>query len=389
MTGRGLLPREQAATAGVRLFMPTPAQPTTRSSCHPPDRGPARGVMARAKALLGHALLDAGEAFPALKPLVRPWGLRAWAQWQRDRAYHVGTPDGASFRLAGDNYLSFELFWKGTGYYEPISTRVTCELLEPGDTFLDIGANIGFYSLVLSTLKRRIAVVAFEPNPRNFALLQSNARLNGYANITCEPLALSDRPGTARLYLSQSDMSASLVPGFDDGGGEALDVRTTTLDAYLADHPPAGRLVLKVDVEGHEAAFFRGAARTIQTIRPDIVAEVALAYDRELTDFLRRAGYRFYPITDRGLLPAAVLQPVVRDRLVFLNHLLSTRSPAQAAQLFERIAPAVRRLDLRQTSKYLAPDAVARFAARAASHPAGNWRTSSGNRDGRKVLLRP
>ena len=324
-----------------------------------------RGLLRRAKQLAGRSLLELCETFPALKPVLRPLGLRTWAQWPADRPYRVSLPDGQTFRLAGRNYLSFELFWKGTGYYEPITTLVTSSLLRPGDTFLDIGANVGFYSLVLSTLNPLVRITSFEPNPRNFGLLQNNAMLNGYANIRCEPIALSDSEGTARLYLSKSDMSASLVPGFDEGGALApVEVRTITLDAYLAKHPTKGRVVIKVDVEGHETAFFRGAARTLSEKRPDIITEVTMPYDPVVMDFLKKLGYRFYPITDQGLFPTDQLRPVIRDRFVFLNYLVSTRPPEEIARLFAVIAPTVRKLDLRQTSKYLTPEALAHFTQR-------------------------
>lgn len=347
------------------MHAPSLPLPATRS---PLDRS---SLPLQAKKFCGRALISACEAVPSLRPALSRWGLRTWKHWTPDGVRHVYTPEGETFAVAGDNYLSFELFWKGTGYYEPISSLLIRELLEPGDTFLDVGANIGFHSLLLSTFQRGINVVAFEPNPHNFELLSRNARVNGYTNIRCEPVAMSDHTGTGRLYLSKSDMSASLVPDFDEAQGAPVDVSLTTLDDYLAQHSARGRLVLKVDVEGHEEAFFRGAARTIEQRRPDIVAEVTEAYDRELTAFFQRLGYRFYPITDRGLVPADTLQPVVCDRLVFLNCLLSTRPPAELTGLFENIAPAVREIDLRRTSKYLTPESVAKFSARAARpHPA-------------------
>jgi FkbM family methyltransferase len=318
------------------------------------------------KRLCGRALISTCEAAPALRAPLSRWGVRTWKHWSRDGVRHVFTPEGRSFAIAGDNYLTFELFWKGTGYYEPISTMLIRELLAAGDTFVDVGANIGFHSLLLSTYRPGVDVVAFEPNPHNFELLSRNARLNGYANMRCEQMAMSDHTGTGQLYLAKSDMSASLVPDFEEVQGAPVEVRITTLDDYLAQHDARGRLVIKVDVEGHEAAFFRGAARTIEERRPDIVAEVTEAYDGDLTDFFKRLGYHFYPVTDRGLVPTDALRPVIRDRLVFLNCLISARSPAELAKLYDNIAPVVREIDLTRTSKYLTPESVARFSARAA-----------------------
>ncbi|HUR22059.1 MAG TPA: FkbM family methyltransferase, partial [Vicinamibacterales bacterium] len=305
---------------------------------------------------IARTLVQLCELLPLAKPFVEKWGLRTKKEWFGDRVAGVQMPDGTSFKLAsiGRNYLSFELFWRGVGYYEPISRLVVQELVRPGDTFIDLGANIGFYSLVVSVTRPQVSVISFEPNPRNYALLTRNARVNDLAMI-CEPLAISDRDGTATLYLSASDMSASLRSDFEDhADGEAV-VRTTTLDSYLQARPISGRLVIKVDVEGHEEAFFRGARNTLAARRPDIITEVTLNYSREAVALLKSLGYRFYQVTDEGLLEAATLAPKVRGNFVFLNYLLSAQPREKVAALFQRIAPAVQRIDLTRTSKCLAP----------------------------------
>jgi hypothetical protein len=161
-------------------------------------------------------------------------------------------------------------------------------------------------------------------------------------------------------------MSASLVPEFDAAmDGRAIAVGVSTLDAYLAQRPPRGRLVIKVDVEGHEAAFFRGASETLERWKPDIVTEVTMPLDARSVARLRELGYWFYPITDRGFMPAEELRPVVRGEFVFLNYLLSVKPPVRAAALFARIARQVQGLDLRQTSKHLTPEAREKFLRRA------------------------
>jgi len=325
------------------------------------------------KKFMGRCLLSICDAFPAAKPILRKWGVRTSKDWFGRRVVRVQMPDGNSFKLAslGRNYLSFELFWRGTGYYEPITTLLMRELVQPGDTFIDVGANIGFYSLVLSASRPRIRVIAFEPNPRNFAMLADNADVNGFASITCEALAMSDTEGLATLYLSASDMSASLRCDFDSHPADTAEVRTATLDDYLARDTIQGRLTVKVDVEGHEESFFRGAGHTLASLQPDIITEVALNYSAESVAMLRQAGYRFYPITDQGFHEADALVPVVRGRLVFLNYLLSSRPPKEVAGFFERIAPKVKQIDLAQTSKCLDWKSVQNFIGRSsASQPA-------------------
>lgn len=305
------------------------------------------------KRLAGKALICLCNRFPFLKPSSKRWGLRTSKEWFGRRVVRAQLPDGRSLRLASvsQNYLSFELFWKGTNYYEPITTLLLRELLRPGDTFLDVGANVGFYSLVLSVTQPKTQVVAFEPNPRIFQLLKSNVAANHFDHVTCEPLALSDSDGTATLYLNQSDMSASLRDDFDSHRTETVAVRTTSLDHYINRQEIRGRLIVKVDVEGHEEAFFEGARQTLAFKKPDIITEVAVPYGLGAMKLLRDNGYGFYPITDRGCEESETLMPVVREPLVFLNYLLSAKPRAEVAAVFGRIQDRVRRIDLTQTSK--------------------------------------
>jgi FkbM family methyltransferase len=327
------------------------------------------------KRQVGRALFRTCELWPQMKPHLKPWGLRTSPEWFEGCPARVQLREGAGFRLVGiaDNYLSFELFWRGAEYYEPITRLVAGELVAPGRgvTFIDAGANIGFYSLALSALQPELKVIAFEPNPKNFNLLAANARANQFCGILCERLALSDQEGRARLFLSPSDMSASLQSDFDSRPTGSVEVNTRTLDGYLARHPVPDRLVIKVDVEGHEAAFFRGARETLNARRPDVIAEVAVTYAEETKSLLESAGYRFYQITDEGLLESEELEPVVRGQFVFLNYLLSPRPQAELEALFARIRDRVREIDLRQTSKFRDAAAIREFEAREAQTRAG------------------
>ena len=315
------------------------------------------------KRLLGRGLLNFCNQIPAAKPFLKHWGLRTSQAWFKDRIVRVQMPDGKSFKLASlaQNYLSFELFWHGTGYYEPITTLVAQELVRTADLFIDVGANVGFYSLVLSVSQPGLRVIAFEPNPKNFKLLEANARLNHCSHLACLAMAVSDMSGTAVLYLSPSDMSASLESEFDSATGATLKVTTTSLDAYLARSPMPARMVIKVDVEGHEAAFFKGAERTIALSKPEIITEVTLHQEELPISFLKQQGYRFYQITDQGLLPSEELSAVTRGRFRFLNSLLSTRPEREIADLFRRIQPRVRGIDLTQTSKCVSEEMLHRF----------------------------
>src|SRR5205814_10624887 len=85
---------------------------------------------------------------------------------------------------AGSCHLSFQLFWRGINYYEPFTRTVIEMLTASRDLFVDVGANIGFFALVAAKLNPRLRVIAFEPNPKMFAMLSDHKRLNDLPNLT-------------------------------------------------------------------------------------------------------------------------------------------------------------------------------------------------------------
>ncbi len=306
------------------------------------------------KPSVGRFLFEVCDHCPALKPYLRQWGLRITQEWLGNRVARVQFQGRRSLRLAriDQNFLTFELFWRGVGYYEPITSLVLAELGKAATTFVDAGANIGFYSLLMAVSHPGLKVIAFEPNPKLNRLLRTNVRLNGLKQITCERLALSDEDGIGLLYLSASDMSASLESDFE-APGRTLDLPKATLDGYLSRHGVRGRILIKADVEGHEPSLLRGAVETLRRCEPDVVCEITGPVDKGLVSFLKRAGYGFYQITDQGLLPTESFNLVMRDRLLFLNYLLSTRSAAEVQALWKALEPQVHRLDLTKTSKHV------------------------------------
>lgn len=317
------------------------------------------------KRLIGQTLLEFCERLPAAKPDLSRWGLRTSQEWFGDRVVRVQLPEGKNLRMAGicENYLTFQLFWRGASYYEPLSTCLARELVRGEATFMDIGANIGFYSLLLSAWHPGLPVIAFEPNPKAYRLLEQNLRLNQFEQAVCEPMAISDKEGQAVLHLCASDMSASLEEDFEQTCG-SFTISTTTVDSYLARHPVRGNLLIKVDVEGHEAALFKGAKETLRTRRPDILCEITGNPGEAVSTLLKDAGYSFYQVTEAGLLPSDELVLNVRGPFLFLNYLLSAKPKAEIAGLSRVIERRALKLDLRQTSKLVSPDMIERLSAR-------------------------
>src|SRR5436190_4704019 len=198
-------------------------------------------VKAGVKRALGSGVVFLAEQVPALRKYLKSLGLRISPGSFTDRIVSIWVSTNGPFRLThvDENYLSFQLFWRGGDYYEPITRQFLQTLLQPGDTFVDLGAHVGFFSLVVGRHVPGVKVIAFEPNAKNFRILLANTAANDLNQIICEPIAISDTSGTATLYLTESDMSASLMKDFqakDTKQIDSLAVRTTSLDHYLRQH---------------------------------------------------------------------------------------------------------------------------------------------------------
>lgn len=154
--------------------------------------------------------------------------------------------------------------------------------LEPNDVVLDVGANIGWYSLLVARIAPAgVAIHAFEPDPFVHALLRENIRLNAAALVTPVAAAVGEAPGGARLYL-YGDANRGRNSMLPINAGEAIDVEVVSLDDYLRQHADGSRAVgfLKVDVEGYELFALRGASDTLGRCRV-VMTEFSPRYMRE------------------------------------------------------------------------------------------------------------
>jgi FkbM family methyltransferase len=157
------------------------------------------------------------------------------------------------------------------GDYEPDVAHLVRGLLRDGDLFLDVGANLGYHSLLAAAQGAR--VYAFEPVPRLLDKLAANVALNGFQErVRIAPRALSDQEGTSTLYVASrlDDGSHSLLPGVEAESVQPIDVRTVTLDGYLAAACESVPTLIKIDVEGCEALVLDGAARTLAALPPPV-----------------------------------------------------------------------------------------------------------------------
>lgn len=198
--------------------------------------------------------------------------------------------------------LGLALLQKGN--YETALSDYLTQHLPQGGTFVDVGANEGFFSVLAASITGPGGrVVSVEPQPSMWPVILRNASLNGYANMTLLPFAAGDQPGTAELNLMPSTVTgaASLVkkPSFSRRLRKSQRITIQTLD-HLLDSQKINHVdLMKIDVEGFELNAVRSMTKHLktQTIKR-LVIELhypelrALGQDaEEIVDLLNTSGY--------------------------------------------------------------------------------------------------
>ena len=149
------------------------------------------------------------------------------------------------------------------GIYEPLETELLQKEMGPGDVVLDIGAHIGYYTLIFA---RRVGpsgrVFAFEPEPDNIALLEKNIGLNGYHNVTLIQKAVSKKAGAARLYLAEKNSGDNRMYDSHERR-RSVEIETVALDDYFAAYDAPISLI-KMDIQGAEHAALCGMSELLR-----------------------------------------------------------------------------------------------------------------------------
>ena len=172
------------------------------------------------------------------------------------------------------------------GIVEPSVQEAMRRHLAPGSRFWDVGANVGFFSLLAARLGA--TVDAFEPVPENVAALQAGVAANAYGDrIAVHAAAVAEASGSAGLVVVDDPSWSHLADrGNHARTRERIDVDVVALDDL--DLPPPD--LVKIDVEGSEAAVLRGAQRLLREHRPALVVELHET-NAEVCDLLEGHGY--------------------------------------------------------------------------------------------------
>ncbi len=214
---------------------------------------------------------------------------------QRDLTIRHGVARGLKFNV-GESCAEL-----GLGTYELPIQNIFSQHLHQGDVFYDIGANVGFFSIIAARLVGNTGkVYAFEPGQGNANSIRHNARLNNFSQIEVIAKAVSDTPGEGELLLAKysGGHALSTADAPPDLAGK-VTIELVTIDDLIAQNQIKPPNFVKVDIEGAELDALRGMTETIKQYKPIIIYEIddgdRVAYQRkyqELESFLQSLGYQ-------------------------------------------------------------------------------------------------
>jgi FkbM family methyltransferase len=241
-----------------------------------------------------------GNFIHRLSHQVLPADEKVWAQVE------AGPARGLWFELnprTGQAYLR--------GEPEPAMQKILAERLRPGMVFYDLGANIGYFSMLAARIVgTRGRVFSFEPDPKTASRLRKNVARNNLTNVTIVEAGIWSSSGTARFVAADPSSPDRGTGRFAVTGGtdhslrdvmDALPVQCVALDDFVANSPPPD--AIKCDVEGAEVEALRGAENLIRTRRPWILCEMHSETSARVTsEYLTGFGYTLEPVDDNHIL---------------------------------------------------------------------------------------
>lgn len=258
------------------------------------------------------------------------------------------TTEGMQFKLRGGeyNYLTKELFWHGNTNWSRLETRFFRLASPHARVVLDIGANLGFFSLVAAKINPRCRVLAVEPYSANVNVINQNVKLNSLTNIEVEAIALGSADGEIDFFIPAdgrvTDVSNAQETQWLENMYGLPAVKTKvpvkTLSQLVKEKGLSSLDLIKIDVDGFELQVLFGNETLIDSFRPVFLFELLMhevildsipraakslraEHQYELIEWFKKRGYTFYTLSDWGL--GRIDSPLVP---LFYNYVASPNS---------------------------------------------------------------
>ena len=197
------------------------------------------------------------------------------------------------------DYISDNILWKKE--WESSKLKIFQKYIKSGDIVADIGANIGYYTLLFSRIVNDGKVYAFEPETANFDLLNRNIEENNIENVNTSKLAISDKPKNVKLYFGEKTHGGGSIIGYQKEYGSEI-INTTTLDDFFK-----GKNIdfLKLDVEGSEFNILKSGKETLKKVRcivtefvPHNLVKYNICNPKDFIKLLEKSNFKLFDIDE-------------------------------------------------------------------------------------------
>lgn len=220
------------------------------------------------------------------------------------------------------------------GSHERKTEDLVHKLISQGATVLDVGANIGVYTM-LAAKRSGVSgkVISLEPIPQTFQQLSESLRLNGYANVLVYNVAAWEQNRQLEMFCSETENVGSYGVDIKKGKQSGISVQAVRIDDFMSQLGILRVDLIKIDVEGAELSVLKGAIETVRRHRPILVLEIdpnlMSRYDHKVGDiwmYLKALSYECYAVGEngrfyRGAKYGAVVRPLgptTRDNYIFI-----------------------------------------------------------------------
>lgn len=226
-----------------------------------------------------------------------------------------------------DDWIQHNIYFLGE--YSASELKLLDKFLQQGAVFIDVGANIGLFTLHASRLVGNTGrVISFEPFSTNFTSLTNHIRINELVNVRAEKLALGSKNDFVNLYYNPDEQNLGMVSTHQTEHCIIEQTNIVSLDTYIKDNPVSRIDLIKIDVEGHEYEALIGMQNMLIKHRPTIIIEIledneSLAAkngnSKKINSYLEDLGYNKYFIGNHGDISKKETHPKRKNYLFTTN----------------------------------------------------------------------
>ena len=212
--------------------------------------------------------------------------------------------EGRKMFTHGNDGLALSIF----KVYEPAQTKIVKQYVREGDVVIDIGAHVGYYTLLMAQLVgKKGKVFSFEPDPLNFQLLKKSVEINRFDNVILVQKAVSNTTEKIKLFVGNNDRAINRIYDAKLGDAkESIEVESITLDEYFQDNSESLNFI-KIDSEGSEAKIVNGMQRLLSENRKLVMMTEFFPFlmqksgndSGQYLKLLEKAGFCLYDILDK------------------------------------------------------------------------------------------